>query len=76
MTIIDPMHNILLGMYCLIRFLCVLTSNHAGIIKTQWLNSWINTNALRERTSTLKVPRELDQIHGYLNAVSLVQLHI
>lgn len=37
-----------------------------GIIKSQWLNGWIDTKALRERTSTKKVPRELDQIHAYL----------
>ena len=39
-------------------------------MKTQWYDAWIQTNALRERTSTLKVPRELDCIHDYLNAVS------
>ncbi|KAH9928238.1 hypothetical protein B0H21DRAFT_712161 [Amylocystis lapponica] len=49
MTIIDPMHNILLG-----------------IVKTQWLDGWIHSKALRERTSGNKVPRELDQIHEYL----------
>ena len=33
------------------------------------MNGWIDTKALRERTSTKKVPRELDQIHTYLAAV-------
>jgi hypothetical protein len=41
----------------------------AGVVKTQWYDCWIQTNALRQRTSTLKVPRELDQIHNYLNVV-------
>ncbi|KZT04236.1 uncharacterized protein LAESUDRAFT_629493, partial [Laetiporus sulphureus 93-53] len=49
MSIIDPMHNILLG-----------------IVKTQWLNVWIDENALRERTKGKKVKRELDQVHEYL----------
>ncbi|EMD34886.1 hypothetical protein CERSUDRAFT_75776 [Gelatoporia subvermispora B] len=49
MSVIDPMHNILLG-----------------VIKTQWYDTWIVTRTLRERTSTKKVPRELDQVHDYL----------
>ena len=58
MTVIDPMHNILLG-----------------IVKTVWLDGWIKTNTLRERTSTLKVPRELDDIHKYLSKVDTTSLH-
>ncbi|TDL25412.1 hypothetical protein BD410DRAFT_813632 [Rickenella mellea] len=54
MTIIDPMHNILLG-----------------IVKSQWLDSWIHGGALRERTETLKVPRELDRIHDYLKTFEM-----
>ena len=42
-----------------------------GMIKTQWLNGWIDTKALHERTSTKKVPRELDQIHAYLKAFEM-----
>ena len=42
-----------------------------GIIKNQWLNGWIDTKALRERTSTKKVPRELDQIHEYLKVFEM-----
>ncbi|KAH9911971.1 hypothetical protein B0H21DRAFT_714183, partial [Amylocystis lapponica] len=49
MTVIDPMHNILLG-----------------VVKTQWLDAWIHTKTLRERTPGKKVPRELDKIHEYL----------
>ena len=33
------------------------------------MNGWIDTKALREHTSTKKVPCELDQIHTYLAAV-------
>ncbi|KAG1728034.1 uncharacterized protein EDB91DRAFT_1086205 [Suillus paluster] len=54
MMIIDPMHNILLG-----------------IVRTQWFDSWIKTNTLRKRTKTLGVPRELDQIHTYLDAFEM-----
>lgn len=54
MSIIDPMHNILLG-----------------IVKTHWLNAWIETKTLRGRTSTKRVPRELDQIHEYLRNFEL-----
>ncbi|TDL17694.1 hypothetical protein BD410DRAFT_807179 [Rickenella mellea] len=54
MTIIDPMHNILLG-----------------IVKSQWLDSWIHGGALRERTETLKVPWELDRIHDYLKTFEM-----
>jgi hypothetical protein len=68
MTVIDPMHNILLGMSLSLNQAYVLISC-VGIVKNQWYNSWINTNTLRERTSTLKTPRELDQIHGYLQMV-------
>ncbi|KAG2336826.1 hypothetical protein BDR05DRAFT_896202, partial [Suillus weaverae] len=50
MTIINPMHNILLG-----------------IVQTQWFDSWIKTNALHKHMETLHVPRELDQIHMYLD---------
>ncbi|TFY53003.1 hypothetical protein EVJ58_g9693 [Rhodofomes roseus] len=49
MSVIDPMHNILLG-----------------IVKTHWLNAWIESKVLRERTATKRIPRELDQIHEYL----------
>jgi len=43
---------------------------YTGVIKTQWLDSWIHGNVLHQRTSTLKVPRELDQIHSYLEKVN------
>ncbi|OCH86190.1 hypothetical protein OBBRIDRAFT_814722 [Obba rivulosa] len=49
MSVIDPMHNILLG-----------------VVKTQWYDTWILTRTLRERTSTKKLPRELDRIHALL----------
>jgi hypothetical protein len=37
-------------------------------VKTHWLNAWVQGKVLRERTPL--VTRELDQIHGYLEAVS------
>ena len=37
-------------------------------MKTHWLNAWVQGKVLRERTPL--VARELDQIHGYLEAVS------
>jgi hypothetical protein len=48
----------------------MLKRDETGIVKNQWYNTWIKTNTLRGRTSTAKVPRELDQIHGYLDTVS------
>lgn len=72
MTVIDPMHNILLGMVpnCF-QAACLTTDSYiSGIIKTQWLDAWIHTKTLRERTSGKRVPRELDQIHKYLKNVS------
>ncbi|EMD32048.1 hypothetical protein CERSUDRAFT_77644 [Gelatoporia subvermispora B] len=56
MSVIDPMHNILLG-----------------VIKAQWYDTWILTNTLRARTSTNKVPRELDQIHALLSNFEMPQ---
>ncbi|GBE78372.1 hypothetical protein SCP_0112570 [Sparassis crispa] len=56
MTVVDPMHNILLG-----------------VVKTQWLDAWINTKALRERTAVNKVCRELDQVHEYLKIFEMPQ---
>ncbi|OCB85355.1 hypothetical protein A7U60_g7664 [Sanghuangporus baumii] len=49
MTVVDPMHNILLG-----------------IMRCQWHDSWIKTNALRKRTEPNLVPRELDLLNAYL----------
>lgn len=42
-----------------------------GVVKTQWYNAWITTNTLRKRTDKTKKPRELDQIHQYLQAFEM-----
>ena len=75
MTVFDPMHNILLGeeKYCAILLLTTVLS--LGVMKTQWYDAWIQTNALRQRTATLKVARELDDIHRFLDLVSSI-LHL
>ncbi|PSR72636.1 hypothetical protein PHLCEN_2v11495, partial [Hermanssonia centrifuga] len=41
-----------------------------GVTKTQWYEAWIKGNTLRE--STEKTPRELDAIHDYLKAISII----
>jgi hypothetical protein len=70
MSIIDPMHNILLGEHPGPRggpcdvFMVFLSP---GICKTQWLECWIHGLALRRRTE--KLPRELDQLHSYMKKV-------
>ncbi|KAF8484204.1 hypothetical protein JB92DRAFT_2799839, partial [Gautieria morchelliformis] len=53
MTIIDPMHNLLIGMSCL-------------IIKNHWYALWIASNTLRGNTG--KTKRELHVIHSYLDS--------
>lgn len=48
---------------------------YAGVVKTQWLDAWIREPATL-RKSTEKTPREIDQIHDYLKAVSYSVLRI
>ncbi|KAL5520523.1 hypothetical protein ACEPAG_9747 [Sanghuangporus baumii] len=40
-----------------------------GLCKSQWLDSWIRKNVLRERTRLKR--RELDQIHDYLSTFEM-----
>jgi len=72
MCVIDPMHNIFLGAFQTLMRLGIGSSLHAitaGIMKVQWYEAWAQTKALRQRTETMKVPRELDKIHAYLDVV-------
>lgn len=48
----------------------MVSNYYLGVVKTQWYDAWIQTKTLRPETSALKTPRELDDIHEYLNAVS------
>lgn len=66
--IIDPMHNLFLGLF-LTLFSVVLTDPNVflGIVKTLWYSQWIQTSALRK--STDKRARELDVIHRFLATV-------
>jgi hypothetical protein len=67
-TVIDPMHNLLLGM---VSFSCATINSTAfsfeGIAKSQWYNYWIQ-NGLRANTPTQQ--RELNIIHDLLESVS------
>lgn len=73
MSILDPMHNILLGKPAFSDLpLEDLTSLWLGICKSQWLDSWIRDKVLRQRTAGQR-PRELDQIQAYLSKVSTVR---
>ncbi|RDX49847.1 hypothetical protein OH76DRAFT_1350092 [Lentinus brumalis] len=58
MMVFNPMHNVLLG-----------------VVRTQWFDCWINTTppVLRQRTEKLRVPRELDRIHEYLQSFEMPQ---
>jgi hypothetical protein len=38
-------------------------------MKVQWYEAWVQTKALWQRTETMRVPRELDKIHAYLDMV-------
>jgi hypothetical protein len=71
MMVIDPMHNILLGELCSYLRSHMFSKSSTGIIKTQWLNGWIDTKVLHEYTSTKKVLHELDQVHAYLKVVRI-----
>jgi len=65
-TIIDPMHNLLLGM---LRFIVNVYNLKLalGVAKTQWYNQWIVHKALHQSTDIR--PRELDMIHLFLGTV-------
>lgn len=72
MTVIDPMHNILLGVLLFLHpriYQNEYTHTNLGVMKNQWFDTWVKGGALRERTSPKGVPRELDSIHHYLRSV-------
>lgn len=74
MMIIDPMHNLLLGMSILYGVGTLLTSP-IGIVKNQWYTRWIKCNALRADTDGGK-KRELAILHDFLDTVSSRTFHI
>ena len=65
MTIIDPMHNLLICM----SFLSYVSNNAygSGVLKNHWYGVWILGKALQPNTA--KTKRELDLIHEQLNMV-------
>lgn len=68
MTLIDPMHNLLMGKWKYHRKQPGAQGNNAGLVKTQWYSIWIKRNsALRASTDVNK--RELDAIHEHLKLV-------
>lgn len=72
MTVIDPMHNILLGELLFLHpriYQNKYTHTNLGVMKNQWFNTWVKGGALCERTSPKSVLRELDSIHHYLRSV-------
>ncbi|KAJ7712854.1 hypothetical protein B0H16DRAFT_1811810 [Mycena metata] len=57
----DPVRQIIIDpMHCI--FL--------GVVKTQWLDAWIKDPAALRKSTALK-PREIDQIHEYLQALEM-----
>lgn len=70
MTVIDPMHNLLLGACSLSRANAVCDDSlFSGVVKTQWYSRWIKTGALRPDTKAGTV-RELSMMHEFLAEVS------
>ena len=68
-SIIDPMHNLLLGKSFI--FPSKPYNSHyssTGVVKNQWYPTWIKSNVLRSSTATRA--RELDIIHKFLETVS------
>ena len=71
-SIVDPMHNLLLGAplsFFLSFFLSLKFFWDTGVAKTQWYTAWIKSNALR--ASTTARARELDIVHHFLETVRL-----
>lgn len=63
-SIIDPMHNLLLGKRLSWRIVFDLIKHYSGVVKTQWLTIWIQgTKALRAATE--RRPREIDDVHTF-----------
>ncbi|KAJ7231191.1 hypothetical protein C8J57DRAFT_1251282 [Mycena rebaudengoi] len=42
-----------------------------GIVKTQWLDAWVRDPGAALRKHTEKTPREIDQIHTYLDDIEM-----
>lgn len=76
MSIFDPMHNVLLGkkIFDLLTPEYFTNTSHLGLCKSQWLDTWIRHDVLRERTA--QKTRELDQIQTYLQTVRVPALKI
>jgi hypothetical protein len=69
-TVVDPMHTLLLGMWCRCIRLDELTQV-LGVAKTQWYTEWIKQGTLRANTT--KTVRELNVIHEFLESVRNIQ---
>lgn len=69
MTLIDPMHNLLLGTSPVFFHIIRVTYISAGLVKTQWYGQWIRGSALRADTEG-GTKRELNMIHNFLKSVS------
>lgn len=69
MTIIDPMHNLLLGWSFFLLLVLILTRLVLGVVKEQWLKAWIKTRCIRPDTEG-GTERELSYVHAILGSVS------
>jgi hypothetical protein len=67
MTMIDPMHDLLIGEYVMHHIPSPSLCISPGVLKNHWYHIWILGKALRPNTSKNK--RELDLIHEYLSSV-------
>lgn len=74
-TIIDPMHNMLLGWYILCSMHEGLTAHCIGLVKTQWYHQWILRKPQTLRGDTTARERELNLIHKFLETVRLSVPH-
>ena len=74
MGLIDPMHNALLGEFYELYIYKLQPFHSIGIMRSQWHDSWIKTDALRQRTRPNQVKRELDLLNQYLKEVSFLYL--
>jgi hypothetical protein len=72
-TVIDPMHNLLLG-ESLLRLNGLLIDFATGVAKAQWYSQFILHKSLRKSTDSKA--RELDIIHQFLSTVCGVFLHL
>jgi hypothetical protein len=70
-TVIDPMHNLLLGRLSLKPYqIPPQYKKPQGVAKTQWYTQWIKQGTLRPDTA--KFTRELTFIHDFMKTVRIV----